>query len=173
MKATYADGAGTTQSQQCIYNGLTTYKCNSTNAIKSSEAGNPIISCMVLKPNKSLIEDQIKKALKTDTPPSITFSTTLSLGIESPSDVTTTNNSQYNYIIASTPFKLADFGENVTIENIIGALFQAQTNANLSAGIFTDYKKIQEYAENSTFKYFCPVRYCSSGTRRSVKRSNV
>ena len=145
-KATYVDGAGT-QSQQCIYNGITTYKCNSTKAIKNSTAGNAIISCMVLKPNKGLIEKQIKDALniKGDEPiPTVNFSTTLNLGIESPSDVTTTSSSQYDYIIASTPFKLTDFGENATIENIIGALFEKQTD--LSAGIFTSYEKIQEYA---------------------------
>ena len=147
-EAAYDATAGT-KSQQCLYNGFTTYKCNSDNALKNEEAGNPIISCMVLKPNKALIEAKVKEALdiKDGEPiPTVTFSTTLNIGIDSPSNINSTKNNNYDYIIASTPFSLADSGKDATVENIITELFNKQTNNNLSAGIFTGDEKIQEYA---------------------------
>ena len=147
-EAAYDATAGT-KSQQCLYNGFTTYKCNSDNALKNEEAGNPIISCMVLKPNKALIEAKVKEALdiKDGEPiPTVTFSTTLNIGIDSPSNINSTKNNNYDYIIASTPFSLADFDKDETVENIITELFNKQTNNNLSAGIFTGDEKIQEYA---------------------------
>ena len=169
-EAAYDATAGT-KSQQCLYNGLTTYKCNSDSALKNETAGNPIISCMVLKPNKALIEAKVKEALdiKDGEPiPTVTFSTTLNLGIGSPSDINSTIDNNYDYIIASTPFSFADLGIEIDpditnkdqfiqekIEEAIKAIVDLnvdETNVddqgkhNLSIGIFTGKGKIQEYA---------------------------
>ena len=185
-KVEYNQDLGTTQAQQCIYNGFTTYKWNNGNTWKNNNPGNIIqitegdktenkveniaISCIVLKPNKSFIEGKIRDALniKDGTLPSITFSTTINLGIESPTDTSSLPNGQYDYIIASTPFSFADLSieispdvtnEDEFIQNKIKETIQKIISSNLdvanvddqgiqklSLGIFTGYGKIQEYA---------------------------
>ena len=169
-EAAYDATAGT-ESQQCLYNGFTTYKCNSDNALKNEKAGEPIISCMVLKPNKELIESKIKEALNIkddESIPAVTFSTTLNLGISSPSYIDSTIDNNYDYIIASTPFSFADLGVEIgpdvtnkdqfiqdKIEEAVKAIVDLnvkETNVDnqgkhkLSTGIFTGDEKIQEYA---------------------------
>lgn len=147
----YDETLGTTYSQQCIYNGFVTYKCNKTKVWQNSTKGNPTISCMILKPNKTLIETKIREALwleATAELPAITFSTTINLGIDSPSDINTTPNNQYDYIIASTPFSLADLG-GLSIEEAIQDLLSIQDESDLNTGNFTGYGKIQEYARVS------------------------
>ena len=155
-KVEYNQGLGTTQAQQCIYNGFTTYKWNNSNTWINNTPGNLAISCIILKSNKGIIEGAIRGALHiegNEPIPKVTFSTTISLGIESPSDLNSLSNDQYDYIIASTPFSLTDFGKDTTIENIIDKLFgesghfnQTKITDNLKKGIFTGYGKIQEYA---------------------------
>ena len=169
----------TTPAQQCIYNGFTTYKWNSNNEWNNNNPGsidkqenkvkNIAISCIVFKPNKSFIERKIKEALHIQDGklPSITFSTTINLGIESPTDTSSLPNGQYDYIIASTPFSFADLGIEIGpevtdkdkfIQDKIKKAIQSIIESNLSAdnveqgiqklslGIFTGAGKIQEYA---------------------------
>ena len=181
----YNELLSTTPAQQCIYNGFTTYKWNRDNkwknnnpgSIKQSTVGdktenkveNIAISCIVFKPNKSFIEGKIRDALniKDGKLPSITFSTTINLGIESPTDTSSLPNGQYDYIIASTPFSFADLGIEIGpevtdkdkfIQDEIKKAVQSIIESNLSAdnveqgiqklslGIFTGAGKIQEYA---------------------------